>query len=217
MSWLSNFLRPGDAPRTIPSTTQSPRLLSEPISQSAQSETITLSKADFEALRAQHRSPPTQEPNRNRNKIIFGAGVAFFALSLLVTRRAFLRRKAASTSTGFYTNAPAHREEQAKNVSGAMEAVEALNIATINVLSVALMATGGTLWYLDINGLEDGKRFIRGGLGVDGTGRSEGEVEEDFEVWLATTLAKKEAKTGAVKENGGSRILEEVERSRRKD
>lgn len=75
-----------------------------------------------------------------------------------------------------------------------MEAVEALNIATVNVLSVAMMATGGTLWYLDINSMTDARRFLRGGMGVDGTGRSEKEAEEEFEEWMATTLARKEEK-----------------------
>lgn len=75
-----------------------------------------------------------------------------------------------------------------------MEAFEALNIATVNVLSLAMVATGGTLWYLDINSMEEARMMIRGGLGVDGTGRSEKEAEEDFEEWMAATLSRKEAK-----------------------
>jgi hypothetical protein len=75
-----------------------------------------------------------------------------------------------------------------------MEAVEALNIATINVLSLAVMSTGGILWYLDINSMDDARRKLRGGLGVDGTGRDEKQAEEEFEEWMATTLSRKEAK-----------------------
>ena len=75
-----------------------------------------------------------------------------------------------------------------------MEALEALNIATANVLSFAMMATGGTLWYMDINSMEEARRHIRGGMGVDGTGRSEKDAEEEFEEWMATVLQRKEAK-----------------------
>jgi hypothetical protein len=75
-----------------------------------------------------------------------------------------------------------------------MEALEALNLATLNVLSVAIMATGGVLWFLDINSMDEARRFLRGGMGVDGTGRSEKDAEEDFEEWMATTLARKEMK-----------------------
>lgn len=90
-----------------------------------------------------------------------------------------------------------------------MEAVEALNIATVNVLSVALMATGGTLWYLDINTLDEGRRFLRGGLGVDGSGKSEREAEEEFEEWMASTLARKEEKEMARRGGGGKgRVVE---------
>ncbi|KIW73210.1 hypothetical protein PV04_01344 [Phialophora macrospora] len=137
--------------------------------------------------------PSTQTDRPNRNAVIFGAGAAFFVFSLVITRRAFARKRFAS-SPAFYANAPGHQAEQAKSVNGAMEALEALNLATINVLSLSMMATGGTLWYLNINSVADAKRMIRGGLGVDGTGRSEKEAEEDFEEWLATTLARKEAK-----------------------
>lgn len=117
----------------------------------------------------------------------------FFAFSLLITRRAFARKRFAS-NPAFYANAPAHQAEQAQKVSGPMEAMEALNLATINVLSLTMMATGGALWFLDINSVADARRLIRGGPGVDGTGRSEKDAEEDFEEWMATVLARKEAK-----------------------
>jgi hypothetical protein len=94
-------------------------------------------------------------------------------------------------------------------VSGPIEALEALNIATINILSLAMMATGGTLWYLDINSLAEGRKFIRGGLGVDGTGRNEEQVEQEFEEWMATTLARKDQK-GKVLD-----AVEEMERRKR--
>lgn len=81
-------------------------------------------------------------------------------------------------------------------MSGALEAVEALNIATINVLSAAMMVTGGALWYMDINSLGDARRMIRGGLGVDGQGKTEAEADEEIEEVIASILARKDAKEG---------------------
>lgn len=191
MSWLTDFLRPGDAPRPNPPK----RLLEE------QPPSTPTSQASD--------TPSTQpNPNPNRNRVIFAAGLAFTTFSLLITRRAFARRRL-SSNPAFYTNAPGHHEQQSKTVSGPIEAVEALSLATINVLSVAMMATGGTLWWLDINSMVEARRFIRGGLGVDGTGRSEQDAEEEFEEWMASTLDRK-----GEKERRG-RVLQEVERAKR--
>jgi len=86
------------------------------------------------------------------------------------------------------------------DVNGAIEAFEALNVATINVVSVAMMMTGGLLWAFDISGMDDLRRKIRGGLGVDGSGRTEQDAEEEMEEWLATVLARKEDKEKRRKE-----------------
>lgn len=145
-----------------------------------------------EPSQARPRQPPN-EINPNRHKIIFGAGVAFFALSMLITRRSFARKRL-QAHPAFYTDAPANVARQAAKTSGAIEALEALNIATINVLSVALLASGGTMWYLDINSMADARRLLRGGLGVDGTGRDETQAEEDFEEWMATVLSRRDSK-----------------------
>ena len=134
-----------------------------------------------------------QEEGRRRNKLIFAGGLAFFGLALITTRRSLARRKLASRAA-FFKDAPASNQEQAQNVSGAFEAVEALNIATINVLSVAMMATGAGLWYLDVNSLADARKMIRGGLGVDGKGMTEKEADEEIEEAIASILARKDSK-----------------------
>ncbi|ETI28287.1 hypothetical protein G647_00736 [Cladophialophora carrionii CBS 160.54] len=186
MSWFSSLFSSSKPPATsgpAQSAASDNRILEEPVQQPDS----VVEPAKPSPL------PSTQIDRPNRNAVIFGAGAAFFVFSLLITRRAFARKRLAS-SPAFYANAPGHQAEQAKNVNGAMEALEALNLATVNVLSMSMMATGGTLWYLNINSVADARRMIRGGLGVDGTGRSEKDAEEDFEEWLATTLARKEAK-----------------------
>jgi len=136
-----------------------------------------------------------QENGRRRNKLIFAAGLAFCGLSIITTRRSLNRRRLAS-QVAFYKDAPAHHVDQSKQVSGALEAVEALNIATINVLSVAMMATGGLLWYLDLNSLADARKMIRGGLGGEGKTKTEQESEEEIEEFIASVLARKDFKEG---------------------
>ncbi|KIW35052.1 uncharacterized protein PV07_01778 [Cladophialophora immunda] len=187
MSWFTSWFT---SPKTSvpPAASQPPatekRVLEEPVKPV---------EPTIEAVKPAAPPQPAQAERLNRNKLIFGAGAAFFAFSLLVTRRSLARKRLAS-NPAFYANAPGHQAEQAKKVNGTMEAVEALNIATINVLSLSMMVTGGALWYLDINSLAEARRKLRGGLGVDGTGKSEKEAEEEFEEWMATVLARKEAK-----------------------
>lgn len=57
-----------------------------------------------------------------------------------------------------------------------------------------MMVVGGMGWALDISGLDDMRRLVRGGLGVDGSGRDESEVEEEWEEWLAGVLERKKEK-----------------------
>ncbi|KAI4120477.1 MAG: hypothetical protein LQ347_007086, partial [Umbilicaria vellea] len=91
-------------------------------------------------------------------------------------------------------------------IHGALDAVEALGMATLNVSGFALMMTGGVLWAFDISSMAELQRKVRGGLGVDGTGRGEEEVEKEFEEWIATVLARKEDKDRA------RGVVEEVRR-----
>jgi hypothetical protein len=78
-------------------------------------------------------------------------------------------------------------------VNGAFEAFEALNIATINILSGAMAVTGGVLWYFDVRGLEELRTRVREAIGVGGA-RDEKEAEEEMEEWLAVVLKRKEEK-----------------------
>lgn len=78
-----------------------------------------------------------------------------------------------------------------------------------------MMVVGGLGWALDISGLEDMRRLVRGGLGVDGTGRGESEVEEEWEEWLAGVLKRKEEKEKRRRGEGG--LEEKVRRLRNEE
>lgn len=135
----------------------------------------------------EQQQPSLQRPARlnNSTKLLIGGSV-FFLLSTLITRRSLSRRRLA-TIPPYYTSATNHKPP----VNGAMEALEALNIATINVASLAMIGVGTAMHMFDINTLDDLRRKVRGGLGVDGTGRSEQQVEEELEEWVVTVLNRK--------------------------
>ncbi|MCJ1308197.1 hypothetical protein MMC25_001850 [Agyrium rufum] len=118
------------------------------------------------------------------------AGTVFVLLSTRLTART-LTRKRIQTTPSFYHPSNAHPTHE---TNAGLEAFEALSLATINVLSGALFMTGGLLWAFDVKGMDDLRKKVRGGLGVDGTGRDERDVEEEFEEWLATTLERKKEK-----------------------
>ena len=127
--------------------------------------------------------------SRSRRQLgLFLAGAGFCMMSALVTRRALFCRYKAMIPP-FY-----HRNSQPRQVNGASEAAQALGLASLNVFSVAIMATGGSLWAFDISNMDELRRKVRGGLGVDGEGNSEREGEEEIEEWLAAVLSRKDEK-----------------------
>ncbi|MCJ1462087.1 hypothetical protein MMC07_000687 [Pseudocyphellaria aurata] len=141
-------------------------------------------------------------PRSRKQLSIFFGGAAFFGIATLITRRALVRRYKASIPRYFQQSNRPSRE-----FNGGMEAFEALNIATINVASIAMMLTGGLLWAFDISSIDEARFRIRSRLGIDGSERGVAEAEEEFEEWLATTLARKENKQ---KKIGGEVAGEDV-------
>lgn len=83
-----------------------------------------------------------------------------------------------------------------------MEALEALNIATINVLSLGMMTVGGLLYAFDISSVEDLRRNVQRSLGVDGI-RTDQEAEEEIEELFNSILDRKLRKEKRGKETKG--------------
>ncbi|KAG4417976.1 hypothetical protein IFR04_008870 [Cadophora malorum] len=150
------------------------------------------------ADRASNSAPAassTSEPQssffsqRSRRQLgLFAAGASFFLLSSAITRRSIVRRYKASMPKFYHPSNHAN-----PNINGALEAFEALTIATVNVFSVSMMAGGGFLWAFDIATLDDMKRKVRVNLGVNAD-RTDQDAEEEIEEWFATVLARKEFK-----------------------
>ena len=122
-------------------------------------------------------------PNRNL-KLLFG-GVTSAAFSVLITRRACRSRILASTPP-FYTSSVYHRQD----ISGPNEALEALSLATINVLSFAMALSGGILYALDINSLEDMRKIARRSLMGGSPGPEDEQIEKEVEGWVLAFMGK---------------------------
>lgn len=157
---------------------------------------------------------------RSRRQLgLFFAGAGFFAVSSIITRRSLVRRYKA-TVPKFYQ--PSNRA--GFEVNGAIEAFEALNIATINVVSVGMMLGGGLLYAFDISSLDDMRRQVRTSIGIDGP-RTDQDAEKEIEEWIAKTLNiqfKEEKRLEGPKDaEGVATILERIskleEEKRRKE
>ena len=141
-----------------------------------------------------HISTSITSPRSVKQLRLFLAGCTFFTLSAFITRRA-LARKYVSTFPRFY-----HPSNQPPSVTinGRLDAYEALSIATINVISFAVMMTGGTLWAFDISSMDELRQKVsRRKLVLDGTGKTEKDeaAEEEWKEFLGKALGKKESKT----------------------
>ncbi|KAI5292666.1 hypothetical protein KEM52_006164, partial [Ascosphaera acerosa] len=132
--------------------------------------------------------PSLRDHLSNSQKLILG-GAVFLSMSVLVTKRAFARQRRA-VMPPFYTTALYHKPP----VNSAKDALEAFNIATINVMSGGMLALGLGMYFTDINTLEDARRVIRGGMGTNGVARTDEEVEEELQEWLAGVLTRKAKK-----------------------
>ncbi|GAD92374.1 hypothetical protein ANI_1_3216024 [Paecilomyces variotii No. 5] len=122
-------------------------------------------------------------------RILFG-GLSFFLLSTVVTKRALHRRFSAMIPP-YYTSSVYHKP----NVNGALEALDAFSIATVNVLSLGMVGTGMTMYALDVNNPEDMRRYMRRkfNLGADdvagvGQGTTDNETDKEIEGWLQNAL-----------------------------
>lgn len=129
---------------------------------------------------------PSLESNTNL-KLLFG-GMTFFALSVLVTKRAFNKKRIACIPS-FYTSSTYHQPHS----NSAMDAFEALNLATLNVISFGIMAGGAAGYALNINNIEDMRKFVRAGLqgGSDTPVKSDEELEQDVTEWVSKVLGDK--------------------------
>ncbi|KAL8994666.1 MAG: hypothetical protein Q9169_005419 [Polycauliona sp. 2 TL-2023] len=134
-------------------------------------------------------------PRPRRQFALFLFGATCVGLSIFSTRRALVRRYVA-TVPHYYQQSNALPREA---ISLRKEAAEALQIATINVLSFATMMTCGALWAFDVSGTAElrervrsmkKQREVKGGSNVE----KDQAVEREFEDFLGPSLRKGQRK-----------------------
>ncbi|KAG7139909.1 hypothetical protein HYQ45_003240 [Verticillium longisporum] len=118
---------------------------------------------------------------------LFFAGASFLVCSTLITKRAVTRKKLAAFPK-FYQPSHAAAGKQ-ENPEGSLIALEALNLATLNVFSFGVMTTGGIAWAFDVSSVDDlrekARRTIRGEAG-----KTDEAAEREFEEWATRVLTK---------------------------
>ncbi len=152
--------------------------------------------------------PPADDDNgffsrRSRRQLtLFLAGASFSLLSVAITRRAVARRTRWARPLYFYANnAPPPPERQ---INGALEALEALGVATVTAVSWTAMLTGGLLWALDVDGLVELRTKVRGRLGLEDGVQDEAQREVDRIVEAVKPWGRKKAAAGGEEEREGA-------------
>ena len=131
---------------------------------------------------------------------LFFAGAGFLTLSTLITRRAVARKRIA-TIPSFYQ--PSNRPTTKMSSDSSLIALEALNLATLNVMGFGIMCTGGLAWAFDISSVDDLRKRARGHIGPTG-GYTDEEAEREVEEWVAKVLLKKEKREREEEEKASS-------------
>ncbi|KAI1655874.1 hypothetical protein F4813DRAFT_147499 [Daldinia decipiens] len=132
--------------------------------------------------------PPILSQRSLKQLGLFFAGAGFLSLSTLITRRAVVRKQLA-TIPKFYHQS--HQQVNKVQSDGSLIALEALNLATLNVIGFGIMMTGGLSWAFDISSVDDLRSMTRGHVGPSG-GRTDEEAEREIEEWVAKVLGRKE-------------------------
>ena len=77
-------------------------------------------------------------------------------------------------------------------ISGALEALDALGIATLNVFSYWVMFGGGLLWAFNISTLAELRNRVKMSLDLDSGAETGHKLEDGAETWLAAAIVIKE-------------------------
>ena len=136
---------------------------------------------------------------RRQNALLYG-GLAFTALSLLVTRRTLLKKRFQISPNPFTPS------NEPPKVDGSLEAVEALGVATLNVFSLTMASAGVAMTYFDIADIEDMRDQVRKGVGYDVYG-GDSAGDKEIEGWVAEVLARKDGE-GGLKEGIAEKLME---------
>ncbi|TPX13970.1 uncharacterized protein E0L32_005670 [Thyridium curvatum] len=125
---------------------------------------------------------------------VFFVGAGFLTWSTLLARRAVRRRTAAAYPKLFDESYLRPDAAPRRDPDGPLIALEALNLATLSVLSWGIMMTGGLAFAFDVSSAEEMRARARAqllGMGPDGDGSGKApQTEEEAEREVQEFLAK---------------------------
>lgn len=131
--------------------------------------------------------PPTEAARLGKQLTLLFGGSAFLALSIAVTRRSVHKRRIGMIPAFYHPNT----RPPAVPVNGAIDAIEALNLATLNTVAFAMLLVGGGMFALDVCSVGELRVKARASGDWSETQRA---AEEEFEEWVVGVLARKEMK-----------------------
>lgn len=111
---------------------------------------------------------PVTSPRSLRQLSIFWLGGACLLASTAITRKAVWRRQLRIKPSFYAPNTNPH-----EFFSPMSDAIQALNMATMNCFSIGLLLVGGTMWTLDIANLKEARSILRQRLNYESIYRSE--------------------------------------------
>ncbi|KNG47306.1 hypothetical protein DDE82_000916 [Stemphylium lycopersici] len=129
-----------------------------------------------------YEGTPVTSPRSLRQLSIYFLGSACLLASTAITRKAIWRRQLRTMPKFYEANTNPH-----EYFSPFSDACQALNLATINCVSVGIMALGGAMWTFDIANLKEARAVLRRRLHYDRIYESEDEVPNTLSEMIAAS------------------------------
>lgn len=136
---------------------------------------------------------------------LFFAGATFLAASATISRRAVNRKMITCYPKQFQ---PSHHgtkgppRSPAEKGDDQLVAVEALGLATLNVMSFGVMLTGGLMWGFDIANVEELRMKARSSL-YGPNGVVDEAAEQQVEDWIVDVLSRRDKTEGQESNESG--------------
>ncbi|USP82632.1 uncharacterized protein yc1106_09906 [Curvularia clavata] len=129
-----------------------------------------------------YQTTPITSPRSLRQLSIYFLGSACLLASTAITRKAIWRRQLRLKPAFYNPNTNPH-----EYFSPFSDACQALNLATMNCVSVGIMALGGAMWTFDISNLKEARAVLRKRLNYDRIYESEDDIPNTISEMIAAS------------------------------
>jgi hypothetical protein len=129
-----------------------------------------------------YEGTPITSQRSFRQLSIFFLGGACLLASTAITRKAVWRRQLRVKPKFYEPNTNPH-----EYFSPFQDAIQALNLATMNCTSVGIMAVGGIMWTFDIANMKEAQASLRKRLNYDSIYKSEDDIPRSLSELIAAS------------------------------